>query len=62
MVGSQRERSVQRSRAGATVLEAEGNRRASLARQKKKTTKLDLDPTQLPFKRDKDAKAPEPLC
>lgn len=43
-------------------LEAEDNRKALLARQKKKPTKLDLDPTQLPLKRHKDAKAPEPLC
>lgn len=43
-------------------LEAEGNRRTSLVRQKKKPTKLDLDPTQLLLKRDKAAKAPEPLC
>lgn len=54
MARSLRETSTQRNRAGATVLEAEDNRKASL--------ELDLDPTQLPFKRNKETKAPKPFC
>ena len=40
-------------RAVATVLDAEGHRRASLERQKKESAMLDRDPTQLLLKRNR---------
>lgn len=63
LAGSQRERSAQRSRVSARA-GGRGQQKSivSATEEENHQALADLDPTQLPLKRDKDAKVPEPLC